>query len=208
LSDIHDLFAAKDNPEWISTTDLLEFLHTLDNRTWDTWSKDKPMQPKALAHLLEPFGIQPRNHRTGPKTVPKSYYRENLEPIWRRHLEPWKAVGCGDSPVAAKCAESTNNQVTHPASRAVAANRQNLSPAISGQQLEASSQQPAVNPVAASLQNSVPNDPKLAASSQKLAASPSRPMWGADWTNTPPPTPFAGNVKKEGIGYRILKKML
>jgi hypothetical protein len=29
-------------------------------------------------------------------------------------------------------------------------------------------------------------------------------MWGADWT--PPPTPVAGNVKKEGIGYRIIKK--
>jgi hypothetical protein len=313
LSDIRDLFAAKDNPEWISTTGLLEFLHTLDNRAWDTWSKDKPMQPKALAHLLEPFGIRPRNHRTGPKTVPKGYYREDLEPIWRRHLEPWKAAGCGDSPVAAKCAESTNNQVTHPASRPVAANAQNLSPAISGQQLEASSQ-PLTRPVAAELQNSIPGNPnqaasqskepasryqpketatttvaaslqnpvlnhpkleassqkpaansvaaksaestnnqvthpasravaanvqnlspaisgqqleassqqltrpvaanlqtpvpKLEASSQKLAANPSRPMWGADWTNTPPPTHFAGNVKKEGIGYRILKKML
>jgi hypothetical protein len=108
------------------------------------------------------------------------------------------------SPVAAKSAESTNDQVTHPASRAVAANVQNLSPAISGQQLEASSQQ-LTRPVAANLQTPVP---KLEASSQKLAASPSRPMWGADWTNTPPPTPFAGNVKKEGIGYRILKKML
>ncbi|HEV2961411.1 MAG TPA: DUF3631 domain-containing protein, partial [Candidatus Angelobacter sp.] len=167
----------------------------------DEWNKGKPIKPNELARLLEPFGIRSHNHRTGPKTVPKGYYREDLEPIWRRHLEPWKAVGCGDSPVAAKCAESTNNQVTHPASRAVAANRQNLSPAISGQQLEASSQQPAVNPVAAKLQNPVQNDPKL-------AASPSRPMWGADWTNTPPPTPFAGNVKKEGIGYRILKKML
>ena len=50
------------------------------------------MQPKALAHLLEPFGIQPRNHRTGPQTVTKGYYREDLEPIWRRHLEPLKAA--------------------------------------------------------------------------------------------------------------------
>jgi hypothetical protein len=319
LSDIRDLFAATDNPEWIATTDLLEFLHTLDNRIWDTWSKDKPMQPKALAHLLEPFGIQPRNHRTGPKTVPKGYYREDLEPIWRRHLEPWSARACPEAPaeqpaqrcspkgapgygegsevlpvaanvqnlspaisgqqleassqkptrpVAAKSAQSTNNQVTHPATRTVAANPQNLSPAISGRQpdpvlrsqpKEASSQkltrpvavnlqnsipsnpnqaasQPkepavryrprgtAITTVAASLQNSVPNYPKPGANSQKLAASPSanpqnsipgttqpatsRPMWGADWTNTPPPTHFAGNVKKEGIGYRILKKTL
>jgi hypothetical protein len=56
LSDSRDLFAAQDHPDWVSTTDLLEFLHTLDDRTWDTWSKDKPMQPKALAGLLEPFG--------------------------------------------------------------------------------------------------------------------------------------------------------
>jgi hypothetical protein len=112
------------------------------------------------------------------------------------------------SPVAAESAESTNNQITPPASRAVAANLQNPSLAISGQQLEASSQK-LTRSVAANLQTSVP---KLGASSQKPAASPaaspSRPMWGADWTNTAPPTRFAGNVKKEGIGYRILKKVL
>jgi hypothetical protein len=38
----------------------------MDDRPWDTWSKDKPMQPKALAGLLEPFGIRPRNQRTSP----------------------------------------------------------------------------------------------------------------------------------------------
>jgi hypothetical protein len=198
LSDIRDLFAAKDNPEWISTTDLLEFLHTLDSRAWDTWSKDKPMQPKALAHLLEPFGIQPRNHRTVPKTVPKGYYREDLEPIWRRHLEPpgtaacprgvsRRTPGCGEGSEVLPVAADSQNPVPNDAklrarsqkltASPVAANAQNLSPAISGQQLEASSQK-LTRPVAANLQTSVP---KLGASSQKLAASPSRPMWGADW---------------------------
>ena len=56
LSDLRDAFAAKGHPGWISTADLVAFLHTLDDRTWDEWNKGKPMKPKDLARLLEPFG--------------------------------------------------------------------------------------------------------------------------------------------------------
>ena len=31
--------AAKGNPGWISTADLVAFLHTLDDRAWDEWNK-------------------------------------------------------------------------------------------------------------------------------------------------------------------------
>ena len=161
---------------------------------------------EALAHLLEPFGIQPRNHRTGPDTVVKGHYQEDFQKSWTRHLLQTcghllqtcgtAAPGCGDgSPVAADL--------------------QNPSTGISGQQLTGSgvasklrpvakSQKLAASPVAANVQS-----PSPATSGQQPAASsqqPTRPMWGADWT--PPPTPFAGNVKKEGIGYRIIKKTL
>ena len=86
LSDLREAFAEKGNPGWISTADLLAFLHIMDDRPWDEWSKDKPMKPKAMARLLEPFAIRPRNHRTGPDTVVKGYYLEDFQKSWTRHL--------------------------------------------------------------------------------------------------------------------------
>ena len=138
LSDIRDAFFEKGNPEWLSTTDLLSFLHTTDNRPWDTWTKDKPMQPKALARLLEPFGIAPRNHRTGPKTVPKGYHREDLEPAWAKHLA---ALSCDP-------AQQPTSQVL---------------PQIYADEHRSLDQSPK-EPVAADLQVSVPHQPELAAS--------------------------------------------
>ena len=94
LSDLGDAFSAQGNPEWRSTTDLLKFLHTMDDRNWHEWNKGKPMVPKQLAGLLEPFGIHPRSQRTGPDndTVIRGYKLEDLEPIWARHLPTFKAV--------------------------------------------------------------------------------------------------------------------
>src|SRR5438552_19050161 len=62
LSDLRDAFAAKGNPGWISTADLVAFLHTLDDRAWDEWNKGKPMKPKDLARLLEPFANHSNHH--------------------------------------------------------------------------------------------------------------------------------------------------
>jgi hypothetical protein len=56
LSDIRDAFTEKENPAWISTADLLAFLHIMDDRTWDDWNKGKPITPKELARLLSFFG--------------------------------------------------------------------------------------------------------------------------------------------------------
>src|SRR5437660_5251576 len=181
LSDIRDAFFEKGNPEWLSSADVLEFLHTIDNRTWAGWSKGKPMQPKALAHLLEPFGVQPRNHRTGPKTVPKGYYRADLEPVWQRHLpEPCAkpipipqtcgtaAPGCDEGingkETCGTAAPGCDEGILRSPALPVAAELQNSTPGHS--RLAASSQKPAA-PVAADLQNSPPNNPKPTPSSQQ-----------------------------------------
>src|SRR5437016_2537276 len=182
LSDIRDAFFEKGNPEWLSSADVLEFLHTIDNRTWDDWSKGKPMQPKALAHLLEPFGVQPRNHRTGPQTVPKGYYREDLEAIWQRHLpetqtkpEAWSAApGCGEGTngkgTCGTAAPGCDEGILRSPALPVAAELQNS--ALSTPKLTASSQKLVAPPVAADLQNSALSTPKLTPSSQNPVAPP------------------------------------
>src|SRR5205823_14309041 len=113
----------------------------------------------------------PRNHRTGPKTVPKGYYRTDLEPVWQRHLpetqtkpEGWSAApGCDEgilrSPVAAELQNSS----------------------LSTPKLTASSQKPVAPPVAADLQDSTLSRSRLehllryqpkVDSSQKPGSSP------------------------------------
>ncbi len=220
LSDIRDAFFEKDNPEWISSTDLLSFLHTMDNRTWDTWTKDKPMQPKALARLLEPFGIGPRNHRTDPKTVPKGYYRADLEPIWQHYL-PDPGTTCGEGvishatiSVAAKLQNSAPAAPTPAAgsqkviTRPVVANLQ--SSMVSNSKPVAGSQEPGANPVAANLQDFIPSQSKPVAGNQKPEASvpvaanvqnstPGEPKPAASSQKLVAPSPVAANLESSMV---------
>ena len=113
LSDLREAFAEKGNPAWISTADMLTFLHTMDDRKWDEWNKDKPMKPKDLARLLEPFGIHSHNHRTGPDKdkVIKGYNREDFEQSWESHLPETRgteAPGCESKRCSGRFAKSTN----------------------------------------------------------------------------------------------------
>jgi putative DNA primase/helicase len=124
LSDLRDAFAAQDNPAWISTADLLGFLHILDDRTWDEWSKGKPLSASDLARLLEPFGIRSHNHRTGSTSVAKGYNLQDFKKSWELHLpQPCStaAPGCGRSDVAAASPESINNEIPNPTRSGVAA---------------------------------------------------------------------------------------
>jgi hypothetical protein len=146
LFDLRNIFAEKGNPDWLSTADLLESLHTLDDRHWDEWNKGKPMHPKNLAGLLEPFGIHPKNNRTGldKKKVIKGYYLEDLQPQIGGtapcpEVPAAGSLGCGDEMLLKR--------------NAVAANLQNFSTNSSGQKLEASSRKPSGMAVAANLQN-------------------------------------------------------
>ncbi|HEV2962319.1 MAG TPA: DUF3631 domain-containing protein, partial [Candidatus Angelobacter sp.] len=144
LSDLRDAFAEKGNPGWISTADLLAFLHTMDDRAWDEWNKGKPIKPNELARLLEPFGIRSHNHRTGPDKVAKGYSFDHFEKSWNQHL---------------------------PLRSGVAADMQNPSTGISGQQLGARSPQLMSSGVAADTQN-----PSIGVSGQQLAARSPQPM--------------------------------
>jgi hypothetical protein len=108
LSDLRDAFLHNDGQGWLSTATLLDHLHNLEDRSWHEWHKGKPLDPSGMARLLHPFGIGSRNHRTGPATVAKGYYREDFVPSWECHLPPCSGVA----------AEFTNQQVaTQPLSQ-------------------------------------------------------------------------------------------
>jgi hypothetical protein len=157
------------------------------------------MQAKALAGLLQPFGIRPRNQRTSPDKVIKGYYLEDFQKSWIRHLHQTcgtAALGCDGSAVAAalqqnsdvaKSAQSSNNEASNPARSVVAAKStgqqipnlthgvvaaglQSLSTVSSSQELGAGSQKP----VAADKQKLVAptsQNPSTSASAQQPEAS-------------------------------------
>jgi hypothetical protein len=100
-----------------------------------------------------PFGIRPKNHRTGPDKdkVIKGYYLEDLQPSWTRHLPPeiggTAAPGCGEDILLENSVVAANLQTQKAESNG------NVRPAASSQKLEAPNSHKPEAPVAANLQD-------------------------------------------------------
>jgi hypothetical protein len=85
LHDIRAAFASKNNPEYLTTSDLLALLATLDDRPWSDW---QPNSGRRLGMLLHPFGIVALTLRTGPETVLRGYRLSDFQDAWERYLPP------------------------------------------------------------------------------------------------------------------------
>jgi hypothetical protein len=87
LSDIRDAFAHHGNPERIFTAEVLDYLHSLDHRTWYEWSKNgDPMTAHALSRLLrKSFNIYSRRQRRG-KDKSRGYQLSDFLEAWERYL--------------------------------------------------------------------------------------------------------------------------
>lgn len=83
LGDIRDAF---DGGSHLSTTDLLNRLCGMDDAPWSDWY-GKPLTARALARLLNPYGIGPRHARDGSTTV-RGYYAVDFEDAWARYVPP------------------------------------------------------------------------------------------------------------------------
>jgi hypothetical protein len=87
LSDIRDVFADEDH---LSTTDLLNRLHELEDAPWGDWY-GKEITGRALAKLLAPYGVGPMQARVrGEKS--RGYFRSDFEDAWTRYV-PVPATG-------------------------------------------------------------------------------------------------------------------
>jgi putative DNA primase/helicase len=89
LEDIRSIRMTEENgTSGIFTKDLLERLHTNEQRPWAEWSKGKPINAHQLSKLLAPFGIlSPRTIRIGPKTS-KGYQFDWFADAFSRYLPP------------------------------------------------------------------------------------------------------------------------
>lgn len=84
LQDLRVLFD-RDSADRMSSSGIISALTLLEERPWPTYSRGRPITPRQLARLLEPFGITPKTIRL-PDSTPKGYLRGDLADAWERYL--------------------------------------------------------------------------------------------------------------------------
>ena len=84
LSDIRDIFQER-SAEALASKDLTLALAKLECRPWPTLDNGRPITPNALARILAPFDIVPRNLRICDSVV-KGYRRRCFYDSWNRYL--------------------------------------------------------------------------------------------------------------------------
>ena len=83
LSDVYRCFFHHGFPERISTSGLLDWLHTLPARPWD---ESGSLTARTLARLLVAFEIRSRLQRIGKAAPTRGYQLEDFLRPWQRHL--------------------------------------------------------------------------------------------------------------------------
>ena len=86
LSDIRDIFAKREGVDRLKSADLAHSLATMEGRPWAEW-KGKPLTPNAMARLLKPFGIRPKDIRFGDKDM-KGYELSEFADAFARYVPP------------------------------------------------------------------------------------------------------------------------
>jgi hypothetical protein len=124
LSDVRDAFAHHHHPERIFTAELLEYLHSLDHRTWNEWSKGQPMNAHALSALLrKSFNIYPRSQRRDKQKL-RGYQKVDFADAWQRYLPDPHIEGNQERAVAdtagKAAAQETQETNDEPSQQAVA----------------------------------------------------------------------------------------
>jgi hypothetical protein len=85
LEDIRTILGEKDK---ITSENLVDGLHTFDDRPWNEYGQQrKPITKNDVARLLKGFEIKTGTIRFGDKTA-KGYKRDKFTESWERYLSP------------------------------------------------------------------------------------------------------------------------
>jgi hypothetical protein len=83
LTDLRTVWTVLGNPAAVSTHDLLDSLHELDEAPWSNL-KGQPLDSRGLARLLRGYEVRSDKVWTGAKTL-QGYKREDLWDAWQRY---------------------------------------------------------------------------------------------------------------------------
>lgn len=90
LEDIRKIFEDQSGENIFSET-LVETLHTIEERPWSEWGRQrKPMSKTQLAGLLRPFDIRPTTVDIASRKA-KGYHKVDFADAWERYLSPLPA---------------------------------------------------------------------------------------------------------------------
>ncbi len=92
LADVREAFIVR-RTDKLPTDDLLEYLTGLVEASWGDL-RGRPLDPRALAHRLRPYGVRPRKVRLGDN-VRQGYDRADLHDAFTRYLPPPKSGTTG-----------------------------------------------------------------------------------------------------------------
>jgi hypothetical protein len=86
LGDLRALFERTENDRLVSTWIVNELVQ-MEDRPWPEFSRGKPITTRAMARLLEPFKIKPRQIRKSDGDRQKQgYLREQFDSAFKRYL--------------------------------------------------------------------------------------------------------------------------
>jgi len=83
LADIRDAFDELEM-DHLSTTELLGWLHDLDEAPWGDWY-GKPLTARGLARLLDPYRVRPVKRRLAGQQQ-RGYFRSEFTDAWLRYI--------------------------------------------------------------------------------------------------------------------------
>ena len=111
LMDLYHLWQQEDNPNFMSTKDIIgrpenpdpAFGHeasglcAFDEARWSNWSRGKPITAHVLGKKLGEYGLRSNREPVGHGYGPKGYFRADLERVWTIYTEPKLAADTSDS---------------------------------------------------------------------------------------------------------------
>ena len=87
LGDIRTIFEVDGMPSVLSSKSIVERLGDMEGRPWKEWNRGKAITTHALAKLLKPFEIKPRQDRkAGGGANLRGYQRADFESAWNAYF--------------------------------------------------------------------------------------------------------------------------
>lgn len=84
LSDVRTAFKEA-QADRMTSGQICEYLQKMEERPWPEWRDGKPITPRQLARLLEPFGMRPRQMKIGSDNV-RGYELEQFTEAFSRYV--------------------------------------------------------------------------------------------------------------------------
>ena len=105
IADLRDVFAADDDPDTMTTANILGALNDMEGRPWPEWGRaGKPLTSRGLARLLAGFKVRPGTIRLPGGGTIKGYKRSAFASVWERYGNP--SVTTSQPPVSAGFGDS------------------------------------------------------------------------------------------------------